>query len=66
MTQNKMTVTHLWSGGKTWNVSGTGYQPDGDFYDGEKKVVPKSDKSLHQVLTFGLLCNHANLVVKDR
>lgn len=65
MTQNKMTVTHLWSGGKTWNVSGTGYQPDGDFYDGEKKVVPKSDKSLHQVLTFGLLCNHANLVVKD-
>ncbi|MFJ7976337.1 calcium-translocating P-type ATPase, SERCA-type [Peribacillus sp. NPDC096379] len=65
MTQNKMTVTHLWSGGKTWNVSGTGYQPDGEFYDGEKKVVPKSDKSLHQVLTFGLLCNHANLVVKD-
>ncbi|MFJ5622174.1 cation-translocating P-type ATPase [Peribacillus loiseleuriae] len=65
MTQNKMTVTHVWSGGKTWNVSGTGYQPDGEFYDGEKKVAPKSDKSLHQLLTFGLLCNHADLVVKD-
>ena len=65
MTQNKMTVTHVWSGGKTWNVTGTGYQPDGEFYDGEKKVAPKSDKSLHQLLTFGLLCNHADLAVKD-
>ena len=65
MTQNKMTVTHVWSGGKTWNVSGTGYQPEGDFFEGEKIVAPKSDKSLHQLLTFGLLCNHADLVIKD-
>ncbi len=32
MTQNKMTVTHLWSGGHTWTVDGVGYQPQGTFY----------------------------------
>ena len=31
MTQNKMTVTHLWSGGHTWTVDGVGYQPTGKF-----------------------------------
>ena len=36
MTQNKMTVTKLWSGGKTWDVTGTGYTPQGEFLDGEQ------------------------------
>ena len=35
MTQNEMTVTHLWSGGNTWNVDGVGYEPIGSFYKGE-------------------------------
>ncbi|KAA0547995.1 calcium-translocating P-type ATPase, SERCA-type [Bacillus sp. BGMRC 2118] len=64
MTQNKMTVTHLWSGGTTWNVSGTGYEPSGRFYEGEKDVHPTEVKSLQQLLTFGLLCNNAELKQK--
>ena len=32
MTQNKMTVTHLWSGGQTWTVDGVGYEPQGIFF----------------------------------
>ncbi|WP_246940100.1 calcium-translocating P-type ATPase, SERCA-type [Bacillus pinisoli] len=66
MTQNKMTVTHVWSGGKTWTVSGTGYEPDGRFYDGEEVIQPKDVKSLHQLLTFGLLCNNAELKQKKK
>jgi Ca2+-transporting ATPase len=66
MTQNKMTVTHLWSGGKTWSVSGTGYEPDGRFYDGEEVIQPKDVKSLHQLLTFGLLCNNAGIRQKKK
>jgi Ca2+-transporting ATPase len=66
MTQNKMTVTHLWSGGKTWNVSGTGYEPEGRFYDGEEVIQPKDVKSLHQLLTFGLLCNNAEIRQKKK
>lgn len=65
MTQNKMTVTHLWSGGNTWTVSGTGYQPEGIFYKEKEEIVPHKEKSLYQLLTFGLLCNHAEIQMKD-
>ncbi|WP_018660002.1 cation-translocating P-type ATPase [Heyndrickxia acidiproducens] len=64
MTQNKMTVTHLWSGGQTWQVSGTGYTPNGTFTQGETEIHPLKEKSVYQLLTFGLLCNHAELKVK--
>ncbi|MDQ0215067.1 Ca2+-transporting ATPase [Oikeobacillus pervagus] len=65
MTQNKMTVTSLWSGGDTWKVTGTGYNPNGQFYAGENVVHPSDEKSLYQLLTFGLLCNHAELKRKE-
>ncbi|WP_284037535.1 calcium-translocating P-type ATPase, SERCA-type [Neobacillus sp. 114] len=64
MTQNKMTVTHLWSGGQTWTVDGGGYQPKGDFYRNEKKVHPKDEKALQQMLIFGMLCNHSEINLK--
>ncbi|WP_210363765.1 calcium-translocating P-type ATPase, SERCA-type [Bacillus sp. REN3] len=65
MTQNKMTVTHLWSGGKTWTVDGVGYSPEGSFFHKGTKIEPHSEKSLQQLLTFGMLCNHAEMADKD-
>ncbi|MGM7681760.1 calcium-translocating P-type ATPase, SERCA-type [Cytobacillus sp. Hm23] len=65
LTQNKMTVTHMWTGGETWNVTGTGYEPKGSFFDGRTEVDPTTSKSFYQLLTFGLLCNHARIVEKD-
>jgi P-type Ca2+ transporter type 2C len=65
MTQNKMTVTHLWSGGHTWTVDGVGYEPHGKFYKNDKSVQPKEEKALQQMLIFGMLCNHSELVMKD-
>lgn len=61
MTQNKMTVTHLWSGGKTWTVDGVGYTPKGQFFFKDKEVDVKQEKALQQLLMFGMLCNHAEL-----
>jgi Ca2+-transporting ATPase len=65
MTQNKMTVTHLWSGGQTWTVDGVGYQPQGNFYRNERNINPRDDKALQQMLIFGMLCNHSDLIVRD-
>jgi Ca2+-transporting ATPase len=65
MTQNKMTVTHLWSGGHTWTVDGVGYVPEGKFYRNETPIHPKQDKALQQMLVFGMLCNHSELQKKD-
>ncbi len=31
LTQNQMTVTQMWVDGVTFDISGTGYQPDGQF-----------------------------------
>ncbi|MBT2708242.1 calcium-translocating P-type ATPase, SERCA-type [Pseudomonas sp. ISL-84] len=65
MTQNKMTVTHLWSGGKEWRVDGIGYEPQGQFYRNDNQIEPKSDKALQQMLMFGMLCNHAEIQQKN-
>lgn len=65
MTQNKMTVTHLWSGGRTWSVDGVGYEPKGKFYADEKLVQPNEEKALQQMLVFGMLCNHSELVKRE-
>ncbi|WP_071459391.1 calcium-translocating P-type ATPase, SERCA-type [Bacillus massilinigeriensis] len=61
LTQNKMTVTHAWSGGKTWMIDGSGYKPEGSFRHGDNEVDVESEKALGQLLTFGMLCNHAEI-----
>ncbi|KAB2337450.1 cation-translocating P-type ATPase [Cytobacillus depressus] len=66
MTQNKMTVTHLWSGGDVWTVDGVGYEPQGKFYQAGKQIQVKSEKPLQQLLMFGMLCNHAEIKQKNK
>lgn len=65
LTQNKMTVTKVWSGGKTWTVDGIGYEPQGKYYEDNEIIDPRKDKVLQQLLTFGMLCNHAEILQKD-
>jgi len=66
MTQNEMTVTHLWSGGQTWTVDGVGYEPKGSFYKSDERIEVGNEKSLQQMLMFGMLCNHAELTQKKK
>ncbi|MFZ7775287.1 calcium-translocating P-type ATPase, SERCA-type [Bacillus velezensis] len=65
LTQNKMTVTHMWSGGKTFKVSGIGYEPEGVFTRDEREIKPKDEKILEQMLVFGALCNTSEIALKD-
>ncbi|TYS11867.1 calcium-translocating P-type ATPase, SERCA-type [Bacillus subtilis] len=65
MTQNKMTVTHVWSGGKTWRVTGTGYEPNGSFTLNEKEITVNEHMPLQQMLLFGALCNNSNIEKRD-
>lgn len=62
MTQNKMTVTRIWSGGKTYQLEGEDHE---HFYYNEQKINPRNEKAIKQLLTFGVLCNHAELMMKD-
>jgi len=65
MTQNKMTVTHVWAGEQIWNVTGTGYHPHGEFLRNGETVEVAKTKTLQQILTFGSLCNTATIKETD-
>lgn len=65
MTQNIMTVTHLWVSGKTWKVTGTGYHPYGEFIENEQVMNPNQNKPLRHLLSFGMLASNANIIEKD-
>ncbi|WLD95098.1 calcium-translocating P-type ATPase, SERCA-type [Alkalihalobacillus sp. AL-G] len=66
LTQNKMTVTDLWSSGKSWNVSGTGFELSGSFFSNGNPAELKTNPSLRQLLTFGVLCNNASIQLQNK
>jgi Ca2+-transporting ATPase len=66
LTQNKMTVTHMWLDGKLLEVTGTGYEPYGDIKFEGIKVDPKNDLTLERLLSISVLCNNAALVEAEK
>ena len=61
LTQNKMTVTHIWLEDSVIEVSGTGYEPQGEFFAGQRSVRAQANPTLYKLLQFGVLCNNARL-----
>ena len=61
LTQNKMTVTHLWIDQTSVEVSGVGYQPEGEFTINHQIVSFKQKPHIQQMLEYGVLCNNAIL-----
>ncbi|DAB28837.1 MAG: carbonate dehydratase [Sulfurimonas sp. RIFOXYD12_FULL_33_39] len=64
LTQNKMFVTDIYCAGKSYEVSGNGYEPKGDFLQNGQKI-DSIDDDLAEVLRAGYLCNESYLVKKD-
>lgn len=63
LTQNQMTVQALFTGGEYYEVSGSGYTPEGSFKHDNKTINPAEHPALLECLKAGLLCNDARLVV---
>ncbi|MBJ6363296.1 calcium-translocating P-type ATPase, SERCA-type [Paenibacillus sp. GCM10012307] len=61
LTQNKMTVTKLWLGGRWLDVSGEGYEPTGEVIEGGVAADLKNDQHLRRLLQVAALCNNASL-----
>jgi len=66
LTQNKMTVTHLWVDGKLMEVTGTGYEPVGEMKFEGKPIDPKKNQTLDRLLSVAILCNNASLVEAEQ
>ncbi|HHL41501.1 MAG TPA: cation-translocating P-type ATPase, partial [Candidatus Bathyarchaeota archaeon] len=61
LTKNEMTATRLYAAGKVVEVTGTGYQPEGEFLIDDVKVDPKEDPELEMLLRIGTLNNDSHI-----
>jgi Ca2+-transporting ATPase len=62
LTQNEMTVTQGWSGGKSFQISGKGYNPVGEFSTSDGSPYdPRVDGSTSLLLHGAALCSDARL-----
>jgi magnesium-transporting ATPase (P-type) len=62
LTQNEMTVNHLWIAGKEFEVSGVGYSPEGSILQDNKKIMASANDDLKLLLTAAALCSNARLL----
>ena len=64
LTQNKMSVTHIYCANETYEVTGKGYEPQGNFLkDGE--VQESINDNLLELHHGAYLCNESYLINKD-
>ncbi|MFW6306025.1 MAG: cation-translocating P-type ATPase [Bacillota bacterium] len=65
ITENQMTLSKIWLKNKLIDVSGTGYEPEGDFSIDGEKVNPEDNKGLSLFLKAGTFCSNAVLDKKE-
>ncbi|MEM4719714.1 MAG: cation-transporting P-type ATPase [Candidatus Pacearchaeota archaeon] len=59
ITKGEMTVKKILADGKTYDVSGVGYEGHGDFFIEREKINPKKEKVLLKLIETGVYCNDA-------
>ncbi|MFT9847931.1 cation-translocating P-type ATPase [Aneurinibacillus sp. REN35] len=61
LTQNKMAVTHVWLDDSIVEISGMGYEPEGEFIAANRSIRAQAHGPLYKLLQLGVLCNNAHL-----
>jgi Ca2+-transporting ATPase len=62
LTQDQMTIRRIYTDGKLIDITGTGYEPKGEFHLDGKVVDPRQDIALETLLRAGSLCNDTSLI----
>jgi Ca2+-transporting ATPase len=65
ITENQMTLRKIYLNDHLIEISGTGYQPEGDFLLEDEKIEPGAEASLELTLKAALLCTSAELTKED-
>lgn len=65
LTQDQMTVRQIYTRNGFFDVTGTGYDPQGEFLLNEIPCNPEKDNHLRMLLTIGSLCNDARLIQEE-
>jgi len=66
LTQGKMTVRRIYADENSIDVSGVGYEPEGEFSVGGEKISVESESALGRLLLIGALCNDTALTASGR
>ena len=65
LTQNEMTVNHLWTATREYEISGVGYEPQGTIEAEGRSWRAVDDADLELLLEGGLLCGNARLAAPE-
>jgi len=65
LTQDQMTVRRIYANGKLIDVTGTGYEPEGEFHLDGVALQPRQNRTLQTLLNIGSLCNDTSLISAD-
>ncbi|MFP4105371.1 MAG: cation-translocating P-type ATPase [Phycisphaerae bacterium] len=61
ITENQMTVRKIWAGGRTFEVTGEGYHPEGEIQTDQGDRLEELPPALDRLLGIGVLANNADL-----
>jgi len=65
LTKNEMTVCKIYSGFKVFTVTGSGYEPKGQFEQEGRSIDIDDHPALFECLLAGLLCNDSQIVQEN-
>jgi cation-transporting P-type ATPase F len=65
LTENQMTVKKIMAGGMLFEVTGTGYKPEGNILFRAENVSLSEQSALLSLLRGGVLCNNSRIVEKE-
>jgi len=66
LTRNEMTVVRVLAGASEYRITGTGYEPHGEFLMNDETVDSVlENKELFELLRAGYLCNEAELIEEE-
>ena len=65
LTKNEMTVKVVYDGHHVFEVTGSGYDPEGEILHDWEPADEVSLKGLHTLLRIGLLCNESRMVQEE-
>ena len=65
LTENQMTVQSIGAGGRSYVVTGGGYDPEGEICHEGRVIDPDEHPALIECLRAGVLCNDSQLVIEN-
>ncbi len=65
LTKNEMTIRKIYVDNAFVKVTGSGYEPKGEFLINNKKVNIRKNPSILKLVKIGALCNNASIIKED-